>query len=62
MVNVDEMDIDKDAKHLMEDIAEQEGFDLSQLQIPKKKLEQLFEAFSEDEFKRALEQAFKQLD
>lgn len=61
MVDVEELDIDPDAKQMMEQVADEMGFDLSEIQIPQNKLEALFEAVDEDEFKTGIEQAFKQL-
>ena len=55
------MDIDPDAKQVMEDVADEIGVDISKLQIPQNKLEALFDAFSEEEFREAMEQALKQI-
>ena len=61
MVDMDDLDIDKDAKMILEEVADEAGVDISELQIPKKKLEALAEAFDEEDFRDGIEQAFKQL-
>jgi len=61
VVDLDDMDIDPDAKQVMEDVADEIGVDISKLQIPQNKLEALFDAFSEEEFREAMEQALKQI-
>lgn len=62
MEDIDELDIPQDAKDVMEEVADEMNFDISELQIPKNKLEELFEMFEEDKFREGLKQAFKQLD
>lgn len=61
MVDLEDLGIDEDAKMKMEKAAEEVGMDISELQIPKNKLEKLAETFSEEEFERAMRQAFKQI-
>lgn len=54
-------DLDQDAKQILEEVADEAGFDVSELQIPKSGLEEMFEAFDEEQFREGLKKAFEQL-
>lgn len=61
MTSFDELDIDEDAKQVMEEVAEEMGFNTDEIRIPESKLKELFEMFDEDKFREAMKQTFKQL-
>lgn len=54
-------EVDQDAKDIMEDVADEVGYDISELQIPKSQLQVMYESVDEQQFRTALKTAFKQL-
>lgn len=54
-------DLDDDAMSILESVADELGVQVSDLQIPRSKVEALYEAVDEDDFRKGLKQAFEQL-
>lgn len=54
-------DVEQDAKDIMEDVADEVGYDISELQIPKQQLQAMYESVDEQQFRTAVKTAFRQL-